>query len=42
MVLDLWSIFMRKAGWKEGMSLPGSKKVERSRVLGELLHDGML
>jgi len=41
-VLDLWSIFMRKAGWKEGMSLPGSKKVERSRVLGELLHDGML
>jgi len=41
-VLDLWSIFMEKAGWKEGLPLQGSKKVERSKVFGELLHDGTL
>ena len=41
-VLDLWSILMKKAGWKEGMPLYGSKKIERSRVFGELLHDGTL
>ncbi|KAI9874667.1 MAG: hypothetical protein M1830_009430 [Pleopsidium flavum] len=39
-VLDLWSVFMGEAGWKDGMPLIGSKKVERSEVLGELLHDG--
>lgn len=40
-VLDLWSVFMAEAGWKEGEPLPGSKKADRSRVLGELLSDGM-
>jgi len=39
-VLDLWSIVMGEAGWKKGMPLVGSKKVQRSEVLGELLHDG--
>lgn len=39
-VLDLWSIFMAEAGWKEGEPLPGSKKTERNSVLGELLTDG--
>lgn len=41
-ILDLWSIFMAKAGWKGGMPLYGSKEVERSAVFGELLHDGTL
>lgn len=40
-VLDLWSVFMTEAGWKEGEPLPGSKKADRSSVLGELLSDGM-
>ncbi len=39
-VVDLWSIFMAKAGWKHGQSLIGSKGVERSKVLGSLLSDG--
>lgn len=41
-VLDLWTIIMTKAGWKEGDPLPGSKDVEESPVLKELLHDGEL
>ena len=42
-VLDFWSIVMKKAGWmgKDGEVLVGSKKRERSEVLGEMLHDGM-
>jgi hypothetical protein len=41
--LDLWGVMMRKAGWegKEGEELIGSKKRERSEVLGELLSDGV-
>lgn len=39
-VVDLWSIFMEKAGWKYGKPLTGSKSVERSKVLGTLLSDG--
>ena len=41
-VVDLWGIMMKKAGWdgKEGEVLVGSKKRERSGVLGELLKDG--
>ena len=41
-VLDLWSVFMEKAGWRPGQPLPGSKAAERNKVLGELLHDGRL
>lgn len=40
-VLDLWSVFMAEAGWKEGEPLAGSIKNERNKVLEELLHDGM-
>lgn len=41
--MDLWGVMMRKAGWegKEGEELIGSKKRERSEVLGELLSDGV-
>ena len=39
-VLDVWSIFMAKAGWKEGEPLVGSKKVARNEVLEKLLSDG--
>ena len=39
-VVDLWSIFMAKTGWKHGQPLAGSKDVERSKTLGVLLSDG--
>lgn len=39
-VLDVWSIFMAKAGWKEGQPLVGSKKIARNEVLEKLLNDG--
>jgi isoamyl acetate esterase len=42
--LDLWSIFMRKAGWKSGEGeshLIGSRKAPKSQVLAELLSDGL-
>lgn len=39
-VLEIWSIFMAKAGWKKGEPLVGSKKVARSKVLDNLLVDG--
>ncbi|KAL9076568.1 MAG: hypothetical protein Q9161_000900 [Pseudevernia consocians] len=41
-VLDVWSIFMTKAGWREGETLIGSKKVARNEVLEKLLVDGQL
>lgn len=41
-VLDVWSIFMTEAGWKEGNALIGSKKVARNVVLEKLLNDGEL
>ncbi|OQV00246.1 hypothetical protein CLAIMM_05770 [Cladophialophora immunda] len=42
-VLDLWTIFMNKAGWWEGSpgALTGSKKAPRNEVLGKLLNDGL-
>lgn len=40
-VLDLWSIFMTEAGWKDGEPLVGSKTVEPNEILEELLHDGI-
>ena len=39
-VLDIWSIMMAKAGWREGQPLPGSKDVERNEVLEGMLIDG--
>ena len=41
-VLDVWSIFMEKTGWKEGEPLIGSKKIARNAVLEKLLVDGEL
>ncbi|KAI9702545.1 MAG: hypothetical protein M1836_001025 [Candelina mexicana] len=40
-VLDLWTIFMTKAGWKEGEPLPGRRDVDENPVLKKLLHDGL-
>ena len=43
-VVDLWTIFMHKAGWDpkdEDAPLVGSKGAPRSEVLGELLFDGL-
>ena len=41
-IIDLWSVFMAKAGWQKGAPLPGSKSIARSQVLQHLLHDGKL
>ncbi|KAI9808390.1 MAG: hypothetical protein M1827_007487 [Pycnora praestabilis] len=40
-VLDLWTVIMRLAGWKQGDALVGSKHVPRSPVLRSLLRDGV-
>lgn len=40
-LLDLWLLFMKHAGWKDGDAmLPGSKKTEPNAFLRMLLHDG--
>jgi len=41
--LDGWGVILGMGGWlgKEGEELIGSKKRERSEVLGELLSDGV-
>ena len=41
-VVDLWTIMMKKAGWKgnDEEVLVGSRKRERNEVLGEMLQDG--
>lgn len=42
--LDLWTVFMEKAGWKPGdddMHLIGSRNAPRSEVMAELLSDGL-
>lgn len=41
-MLDVWSIFMAKTGWKEGKPLIGSVKVARNEILEKLLIDGEL
>lgn len=40
--VDIWSTFMRKAGWEEGHVLEGSLKTQRNEVLQRLLYDGRL
>ncbi|KAL2400949.1 hypothetical protein ABEF95_009874 [Exophiala dermatitidis] len=42
-VLDLWTIFMLKAGWTEGSTDPliGSKAAPKNKVFEELLSDGL-
>jgi hypothetical protein len=41
-VLDIWSAFMEKAGWKAGdpLPIPGSLELGKSKELEELLYDG--
>ncbi len=39
-VLDLWTIFMQKAGWKEGEPLPGDMSIAQNHWLKEGLFDG--
>lgn len=40
-VLDIWTVFMEKAGWKVGdFAIPGSKELGKSQVLSSLLYDG--
>lgn len=41
-VLDIWSAFMEKAGWKEGdpLPIPGTLELGMSKELEELLYDG--
>lgn len=39
-VLDLWSAFMKAAGWKAGEPLPGSRDVPQNEVLVKLMYDG--
>lgn len=39
-VVDVWSVFMKAAGWKEGQKLEGSKELPPNSKLNELLIDG--
>jgi hypothetical protein len=39
-VLDVWGVFMERAGWKDGDMLPGSMELGLSAVLEGLLDDG--
>lgn len=39
-VLDIWTLFMEKAGWNGDEKLPGSLMMPRNDVLGDLLIDG--
>ncbi|KAI9783603.1 MAG: isoamyl acetate-hydrolyzing esterase [Peltula sp. TS41687] len=40
-LMDVWTLFQREAGWKEGEPLIGSKNREQSAVFAELLQDGL-
>ncbi|RJE18371.1 hypothetical protein PHISCL_09291 [Aspergillus sclerotialis] len=40
-VADVWTAFMKAAGWEEGKELPGSRDLPNSDVLQELLTDGL-
>lgn len=39
-VIDVWSAFMEKAGWKEGEELIGTVEKGKNDVLAGLLYDG--
>ncbi|KAH7021793.1 GDSL Lipase/Acylhydrolase family protein [Macrophomina phaseolina] len=39
-VLDLWTIFMTRAGWAAGEPLPGCRGVQRNELIEELMYDG--
>ncbi|CAI7595673.1 unnamed protein product [Penicillium glandicola] len=40
-VVDLWSAFMKTAGWKEGEPLIGARDVPQSEALASLFTDGL-
>ncbi|KAL2221598.1 GDSL Lipase/Acylhydrolase family protein [Thermoascus aurantiacus ATCC 26904] len=40
-VVDIWTAFMKAAGWQEGQPLPGSKDIPNNEVLESLLSDGL-
>jgi len=40
-MIDLWSIFMKQAGWDGSSKLAGSKECEKNEALGQLLSDGL-
>ncbi|KAL1998670.1 hypothetical protein VTN02DRAFT_5769 [Thermoascus thermophilus] len=40
-VVDIWTAFMKAAGWQEGQPLPGSKEIPNNAVLEGLLSDGL-
>jgi hypothetical protein len=39
--VDIWSAFMREAGWEEGQPLAGSMETPQNPVLERLMYDGM-
>jgi hypothetical protein len=39
-VLDIWTMFMQKAGWDGEESLPGSKELGKHLVLESFFYDG--
>jgi lysophospholipase L1-like esterase len=39
-VVDLWTAFMKEAGWEEGQPLPGSRDSEANETFQRLFHDG--
>ncbi|KAH8703772.1 GDSL Lipase/Acylhydrolase family protein [Talaromyces proteolyticus] len=39
--VDIWSAFMREAGWEQGRALKGSLEVQKNEVLQSLLYDGL-
>lgn len=41
-VLDVWTAFMKTAGWKQGDKLPGSSEIAQNEVLVRLMYDGKL
>ena len=44
LLVDCWTLFMEKAGWKEGAEkthLPGDIRQERNEVFARLLSDGL-
>lgn len=40
-VADVWTAFMKDAGWEEGQPLAGSKDIPQNDRLASLLSDGM-
>ncbi len=39
-VVDLWTAFMKEAGWKDGQPLPGSRDRNQCEAFRRLFRDG--